>query len=240
VTEKQRQRGDGDRHVKQEAAAEHSKNPASRTRPPRIGLSEIKAVATVAPALFKTAPSTGDTVKTVKLDSLEIHPLALAFPEYRKEDFEKLTNDIRNQGLRQPITLFEGRVLDGRNRVEAMKKAGKISFEGTFEEARAYVVSMNDIRRHLTTSQRAAVAAELATLPRGGDRSKPQNCGLPTRDAAKQLKVSPRSVETAKAVKKADPALGDTLCHLVIKFAPLFCGGANHLMGTIIQTWEDR
>jgi hypothetical protein len=126
------------------------------------------------------------TDNTVKLDGLEIHPLALAFPDYGKDDFEKLTNDILNHGLRQPITLFEGQVLDGRNRVEAMKKAGRpsipaVPFEGTFEEASAFVVSMNDIRRHMTTSQRVAVAAELATLPRGGDRSKPQIAVCPRR-----------------------------------------------------------
>jgi ParB-like chromosome segregation protein Spo0J len=152
--------------------------------------------------------------ENVSVDNLEIHPLALAFPAYGKEDFEKLINDIRNYGLRQPITLFEGKVLDGRNRVEAMKKAGKatipaVPFEGTFDEARAYVVSLNMVRRHLTTSQRAAIAADLATLSRGGDRSKPQNCGLPTKTAAEQLKVSKRSVETAKAIKKADPALAE-------------------------------
>jgi ParB-like chromosome segregation protein Spo0J len=112
------------------------------------------------------------TDNTVKLDGLEIHPLALAFPVYGKDDFEKLTNDILNHGLRQPITLFEGKVLDGRNRVEAMRKAGKaaipaIPFEGTFDQARDYVISLNMVRRHLNTGQRAMIAAELANLPEG-------------------------------------------------------------------------
>jgi cytochrome c556 len=53
------------------------------------------------------------------------------------------------------------------------------------------------------------IAAQLAKLSHGGDRSKPQNCGLPAKDASKQLKVSTRSVETAKAVRKADPALAE-------------------------------
>jgi hypothetical protein len=46
---------------------------------------------------------------TVKLDGLEIHELALAFPVYGKEDSEKLTNDIRNHGMRLPVMLFEGK-----------------------------------------------------------------------------------------------------------------------------------
>jgi hypothetical protein len=71
------------------------------------------------------------------------------------------------------------------------------------------VVSLNMIRRHLDTGQRAMIAAELANLPRGGDRSKVQNCTLKIDDAAKQLNVSPRTVKTAKAVKEADQALAE-------------------------------
>jgi len=116
--------------------------------------------------------------------------------------------------MRQPLTLFEGKILDGRNRAEAAKRTGLLfipieEFEGTFEQARDYVISLNLIRRHLDTGQRAMIAAQLAKLSHGGDRSKPQNCGLPAKDAANQLKVSTRSVETAKAVRKADPALAE-------------------------------
>jgi hypothetical protein len=138
----------------------------------------------------------------------------LAFPVYSNEDLGNLIDDIRAHGMRQPLTLFEGKILDGRNRAEAAKRTGLLfipieEFEGTFEQARDYVISLNLIRRHLDTGQRAMIAAQLAKLSHGGDRSKPQNCGLPAKDAAKQLKVSTRSVETAKAVRKADPALAE-------------------------------
>jgi hypothetical protein len=141
------------------------------------------------------------TQNKVSLDNLEIHPLALAFPAYGEEDLAKLASDIRDHGMRLPIKLFEDRVLDGRNRVEAARKAGLTlvpseKFEGTFDEARDLVVSLNMVRRHLTPSQRAAIAADLATMPHGGDRSKGQNCLLPIEAAAKQLKVSPRTVRT--------------------------------------------
>jgi cytochrome c556 len=56
------------------------------------------------------------------------------------------------------------------------------------------------------------IAAELATMPHGGDRSeksKGQNCPLTTEAAAKQLNVSPMTVKIAKAVKKADPVLAE-------------------------------
>jgi hypothetical protein len=69
-------------------------------------------------------------------------------------------NDIRDHGVRLPIVLFEGKILDGRNRVAGAKKAGQTKiihthFEGSFEQARDFVISMNLARRHLDTGQRA-------------------------------------------------------------------------------------
>jgi len=64
-----------------------------------------------------------------------------------------------------------------------------------------FVISMNLKRRHLDVGQRAAIAAELATM-RQGERTDnyknlPQNCGMSTASAAKAMNVSTRSVETA-------------------------------------------
>ncbi|EJN15716.1 transcriptional activator, adenine-specific DNA methyltransferase [Bradyrhizobium sp. YR681] len=70
-------------------------------------------------------------------------------------------------------------------------------------EALAFVLSKNLNRRHMSESQRAMVAADLATLRRGGDRSKAPIGALTDRQAADTLKVSERSVERAKGVKRA-------------------------------------
>jgi hypothetical protein len=81
-----------------------------------------------------------------------------------------------------------------------------------------FVISVNDRRRHMTKPQREAAAADVATMKRGGDGSnqyaKPPKGGLAKeqpvvskKEAATKLDVSPRQVERAAAVKKADPEL---------------------------------
>jgi hypothetical protein len=103
------------------------------------------------------------------------HPLALVFPAYDKDKLDEPTNDIRGHGMRLPVVIFEDMVLDGRNRVEAAKQIAaeqtnfyipRLMFEGTFDQARDYVVSMNMVRRHLDVGQRAMIAADLANLPK--------------------------------------------------------------------------
>jgi len=65
-----------------------------------------------------------------------------------------------------------------------------------------YVVSKNLHRRHLSASQRAMIADQLATRKRGGDRSKVQNCTLTRAQAAEQFNISPRMVNDAAALRK--------------------------------------
>ncbi len=66
-------------------------------------------------------------------------------------------------------------------------------------------MSMNVHRRHLTTSQRAFIAAEIATWKPGGDRQSKHSANLPDGisqpEAAKLLNVSERSVRTAAVVR---------------------------------------
>ena len=89
--------------------------------------------------------------------SYEFHPIAGIFPLLEGDELEALADDIRQNGLRQPVTLYEGKVLDGRNRVTACLMAGVKPttqlFTGSRIEALAYVWSENRHRRHLSSSQ---------------------------------------------------------------------------------------
>jgi hypothetical protein len=110
-----------------------------------------------------------------------VHPLCKLFPLMPDEDLETLAEDIKQNGLQEPIKLWKGQVIDGQNRQEACRRAGteprykEIDFEDE-EELRAYIISKNVERRHLTKSQQAMAYALIypefiqgkTTLPPGG------------------------------------------------------------------------
>ena len=92
------------------------------------------------------------------------HKVASIFPEMSAEEFLALVEDIRQNGLRNPIVRFEGAVLDGRHRLKACAEAGVepgfVDFAGTAAEAIRFVWSENFGRRHLTSSQKAVCEVE--------------------------------------------------------------------------------
>ena len=137
---------------------------------------------------------------------LAYHGLANIFPLIEGAAFDDLASDIREHGLRDPIVIFEGAILDGRNRYRAATAVGAELRFRDFDPSSdgdplGFVMSANLHRRHLADGQRSAVAAELATLRRGRPANKPQFCGITTADAARMLNVSIRSIETARAIK---------------------------------------
>src|SRR5262245_28470126 len=97
----------------------------------------------------------------------EPHPFAEIFPLQQGRALWELRDDIRSYGLLEEIVLYEGKVLDGRQRQQACLGANVppryTEFEGTREEALRFVVSKNLHRRHLGESERAMVAAKIAT-----------------------------------------------------------------------------
>jgi ParB-like chromosome segregation protein Spo0J len=98
------------------------------------------------------------------------HEAANIFPLMSDADVTDLAEDIKKKkGLDYPVAIFEGKVLDGRNRILACKRAGvKASFEivkRTFDfDPLDFVIRRNSKRRDLTKDQRAAIAAELVIM----------------------------------------------------------------------------
>lgn len=141
-----------------------------------------------------------------KQTEYEVHPAATLFPMMDAESFERLKADIKENGQDQRITFFNGMVLDGRNRLKACQELGieprteEIEDDGVFDPFK-WVLSINLHRRHLTESQRAMVAAKLATLKRGRPSTEnPPIGGNTVEQAATMLNVGRGSVERAKQV----------------------------------------
>jgi hypothetical protein len=113
----------------------------------------------------------------------EFHPLAEVDPMIDGADLAALVENIRQHGLREPIVLYEGKVLDGRNRARACADAGvephykEMSF-GSDAEAIAFLDSANWHRRHLTPEQkRQRIAARLKADPTQSDRQVAKQTG---------------------------------------------------------------
>lgn len=96
----------------------------------------------------------------------EAHPLADLFPLIEGADFDDLCEDIREHGQREPIVLFDGRILDGRNRYRACREIGIEPEFRQFDRDRegdpeAFVFSVNAKRRHLDQKGKQTLARRL-------------------------------------------------------------------------------
>src|SRR5262249_9687621 len=121
----------------------------------------------------------------------EVHPLAEIFPPLEGPAFDALVADIMSRGLQEPIWLYEGQILDGRNRYRACQDAQHEikTKDYTGNDPVGFVVSANLHRRHLNESQRAMIAAKLVTTRLGDNRWRVgQSIDQPT--AAQLLNVS--------------------------------------------------
>jgi hypothetical protein len=136
------------------------------------------------------------------------HPLADLFPLMEGDDFAALVEDIRQNGLREPIVMSGGLIVDGRNRFRACRAGGvkpeMVELPGGTDPL-AFVLSKNLHRRHLTVSQRAMIAARLANDTEGGDRvsdhsQKIDGGRISAGDAARLLHISRPQVFQAKTI----------------------------------------
>jgi len=123
------------------------------------------------------------------------------------DELRVLGEDICKNGLRDEITLLDGQLLDGRNRLEAMAMAGikLMSGNGQLEWAIVryhnvkgvdpvtFVISKNIDRRHLTPEDKRDLIAKLVTAA-------PEKSN---RQIAEMAKVDHKIVASVRAKKEA-------------------------------------
>ena len=145
--------------------------------------------------------------ETVPFEPVRWHQYADLFPWIEGQAFRELVEDVRKNGVIEPIVFYEGAVLDGRNRYMAARELGiaypRVEYDGT--DPLGFVIAKNLTRRHLTESQRGLVAKRLETLKHGDNQHTAGDASLHVRreDAARLLNVSPRTVATAAKVVEA-------------------------------------
>ena len=151
--------------------------------------------------------------------ALNCHPACAIVPEMTEQEYLELVEDIREHGQRHAIIVDEdGLILDGRHRARALEELGRppqtIPFHGDEEAKLALIISENVKRRHWSTKQRAAVAAELAEhlaeaakqRQLAGKPVDPKDKGTAVAQAAKQVGgVSARSVAYARKRMREAP-----------------------------------
>lgn len=136
---------------------------------------------------------------------MEFHEIANIFPLLKDDELADLAQDIKANGLLQPIVTYQGKILDGRNRYNACLMVGVYpEFDELNEDITApldYVIALNLKRRHLDESQRGMIAAKIETYKQGRP-GKDANLHdkISREQAAEMLNVSPRTVASAAKV----------------------------------------
>lgn len=134
--------------------------------------------------------------------SWPLDPCAEAFPPMQVEEFEALKASIARNGLREPLLVWQGRVMDGRHRLKACQALNLVPtvqmLDGSYEEAKSMAFAANINRRHLRIGQRALLAAQLATRQPGQTKAaKAIGPVLSQEEAARLFAVGRDSVQKA-------------------------------------------
>jgi DNA-binding XRE family transcriptional regulator/ParB-like chromosome segregation protein Spo0J len=142
----------------------------------------------------------------------DAHPAAVLFPMLDDSALKELAEDIKANGLQNPIVLWTdsetGKIftLDGRNREAACAIAGiEPRYQDyTGKDPIAFVIGANLHRRHLSAQDRARIAAELANLKRGANQhttKEDSSNELSIQQASDLVGVSPASTKRAMTVR---------------------------------------
>ena len=104
----------------------------------------------------------------VKME-MELHQFCELFPLATKRELDGMAGSIRDIGLKEPIVLYEGRILDGKNRFIACNMAGVepryVEYaKEKYGDPLQFVISKNFYRSNLKESQYADLSDKLKDI----------------------------------------------------------------------------
>lgn len=126
------------------------------------------------------------------------------------DDFQSLKDSIEANGVLNPITIFEGMVIDGWHRYQAANELAMPCPEQALDDLidpKDFVLAQNKNRRHITVAQLATATAAVYKWRSVGKPNSALSTELKTtKEIAAIAGISERSVEQAKAIQeKAAP-----------------------------------
>ena len=132
------------------------------------------------------------------------HPLSAAFPAMTDSDFQLLKDSINNTGVLNPITIFEGMVIDGWHRYQAANETGMDcpAIELGDVDPQDFVMAQNKTRRHITLAQLALATAQVYQWRAEGRIQLGTECPVAktTAQMADIAGIGERSIKQAKAI----------------------------------------
>jgi hypothetical protein len=175
------------------------------------------------------------------------------------DDYQRLKDDIAKNGLKDEIVMHEGKVLDGRHRLQACQEL-KLEIRVTdFDKESGspldYVISKNVSRRHLTPSQLAAIATDLLQASQqeakerqrhhGGTapgrkaitpgKSSQSDAGRARDQAARKVGANPKYVDAAQKIKRQDPEMFEKVKDGSVNINQAKKAIKEHASGTVIE-----
>ncbi len=190
---------------------------------------------------------------------MNFHKYADIFPLMDDRALDELAADIEANGLQEPIYTYEEQILDGRNRYLACKLINVEPDYRTYNgsDPISFIVSLNLIRRHLNTVQKAALGAIIepmfeeeanqrmlagikdpeVNLPQG--KRGPQSRDI----AGIKVGVSGRLVESAAQLKEDRPDIFEKMQEGKIpsmSFAEELINVAPNAVNGVIGEYEEK
>lgn len=138
---------------------------------------------------------------------MEFHRLCLILPPMPDTDYRRLVEDIRVSGLQRPITLHEGKILDGRHRFTACNELGIAPRFETYagEDAMGFVAS-SCVHRSLNSSQRSLIA--VGFLQYEQEQAKARQVALAGSRKSDLVENFPQGSDAGKSRDKAGERMG--------------------------------
>ena len=136
---------------------------------------------------------------------MQQHPLSAAFPAMSNDDFDALKSSVEAIGVQNPVTVYDGQIIDGWHRYQAAQRVGRECPTVDLApdvDPRAFVLAQNKARRHITQAQLAMATTAVYAWASVGKPKSGTQCRITTESKMAEIAgVGERSIRQAKSVQ---------------------------------------